>query len=224
MTSAPCVDSSWCCVREVWCVGLGSRWSICWCQLFSSPHKTSSRDLARPSAAALFLGRLPLTININDTQLSRYVSSLHQSMCLMEHQHQCLGVYTLQTFTTERNSLNEPYHDAVKIDGDNLNNNKRYIFIPLSLILVQNVLKQWLTKYEYYTLQFWNKTHIILDILMMTPINIDDINMNESMEIMWTCVVQLNISSSQDPTVICTLRPLIWPTAEGLVTDHVINI
>ena len=58
----------------------------------------------------------------------------------------------------------------------------------------------------------------------MTPINIDDINMNESMEIMWTCVVQLNISSSQDPTVICTLRPLIWPTAEGLVTDHVINI
>ena len=55
-------------------------------------------------------------------------------MCLMEHQHQCLGVYTLQTFTTERNSLNEPYHDAVKIDGDNLNNNKRYIFIPLSLI------------------------------------------------------------------------------------------
>ena len=224
MTSAPCVDSSWCCVREVWCVGLGSQWSICCCQLFSSPHKTSSRDLARPSAAALFLGRLPLTININDTQLSRYVSSLHQSMCLMEHQHQCLGVYTLQTFTTERNSLNEPYHDAVKIDGDNLNNNKRYIFIPLSLILVQNVLKQWLTKYEYYTLQFWNKTHIILDILMMTPINIDDINMNESMEMMRTCVVQLNISSSQDPTLICTLRPAIWPTAEGLVTDHVINI
>ena len=176
-------------------------------------------------SAALFLGRLPLTININNTQLSRYVSSLHQSMCLMEHQHQCLGVYTLQTFTTERNSWNEPYHDVVKIDGDNLNNNKRYIFIPLSLILVQNVLKQWLTKYEYYTLQFWNKTHIILDILMMTPINIDDINMNESMEMMWTwCVVQLNISSSQDPTVISTLRPAIWTAAEGLVTDHVINI
>ena len=60
---------------------------------------------------------------------------------------------------------------------------------------------------------------------MMTPINIDDINMNESMEMMWTwCVVQLNISSSQDPTVISTLRPAIWPAAEGLVTDHVSNV
>ena len=108
-----------------------------------SPPLTKPRAVTLPGPeCCTFSGPSAFTININNTQLSRYVSSLHQSMCLMEHQHQCLGVYTLQTFTTERNSLNEPYHDAVKIDGDNLNNNKRYIFIPLSLILVQNVLKQ----------------------------------------------------------------------------------
>ena len=149
ITSAPCVDSSCLCpVLRAGGVMCGVAAGDPSAAANYSPCLTKPEPWPCPAqSAALFLGRLPLTININNTQLSRYASSLHQSMCLMEHQHQCLGVYTLQTFTEERNSLNEPYHDAVKIDGDNLNNNKRYIFIPLSLILVQNVLKQWLTKY-----------------------------------------------------------------------------
>ena len=126
-TSAPCVDSSCLCpVLRAGGVMCGVAAGDPSAAANYSPCLTKPEPWPCPAqSAALFLGRLPLTININNTQLSRYASSLHQSMCLMEHQHQCLGVYTLQTFTTERNSLNEPYHDAVKIDGDNLNNNKR---------------------------------------------------------------------------------------------------
>ena len=113
--------SARCCVREVWCAAWQPVIHLL-LPIILLASQNLSRDLARPRVLHFFWAVCPWqSISIIPSYLDTHLVSINP--CVWWNIN--ISVYTLQTFTTERNSLNEPYHDAVKIDGDNLNNNKR---------------------------------------------------------------------------------------------------